>query len=152
MILTDAQIFKKACYADNLQSFYKDCISKKILSIQSFLELSSGLHHLIFSPSKICRGCKKEVKEENFDYMASYWGSPPSWHIVHSECKKSCSQEETYLCQIIDADCSNCKFFERGKELGTGISEGRCSHFNKPTKAYVNVATGHKCFVHRKDI
>lgn len=67
--------------------------------------------------------------------------------------------------QLIDADCNDCKHFQRGALVKqfVGLGEvviklgkegqyflGHCLKFDKPTKAFPVHYTGHECFEHRK--
>ncbi len=55
--------------------------------------------------------------------------------------------------QTIDADCNDCRHFQRGqmtKRLGHVEFAGRCLRFDCSTTAYPMQFTGHGCFEHRK--
>lgn len=76
------------------------------------------------------------------------WGEYP----CHKSCKEEGYKQEAYLCQCIDADCNDCKFFQRGEYVKPPYKcfRGYCSKLNKPTVAFAVTATNHECFVHRK--
>lgn len=52
--------------------------------------------------------------------------------------------------QLIDADCNDCRHFERGKMAAKGIFDGHCAKYDRPTRAYPGMATGMPCFEHRR--
>jgi hypothetical protein len=103
-----------------------------------------------------CRFCDKEILEgQELAYAPSYWWSRGDIYPCHAECKKEGKAREAYDCQLIDADCNDCKFFNR-RENSKWVCYGSCSNpksdeFNKDVKAYPNNATGRECFVHRQE-
>lgn len=99
----------------------------------------------------ICRYCRKPGTD---DVCFSYWKA--FRYPCHKLCKKEGARKEAYDCQLIDADCNDCKNFKRGESKqiqGTSVKwfEGDCSKFNRPTKAFANHASSHACFEHRKE-
>ncbi len=113
----------------------------------------------------ICRFCEKEVRNEESVAVHSYWGG--NEFICHQSCKNEGIKQEAFDCQVIDADCNDCKFFKRGvlikrllscmendkpskKLVNMEIFDGHCLKFNKPTLAYPNKWTGRECFEHRR--
>lgn len=94
----------------------------------------------------ICRYCDKPV--ENGVTTHSYWNAIP--FLCHAECKDAGYKQEAYECQVLDADCNDCKHFQRGPMLSKGAWEGVCLKDNTPTKAYPNFASCHPCFEHRR--
>jgi len=142
--MTTRQLFKQACFSPDLNSLYSEWKKDKTLS-QSFDQHGN---HLYFSPSKTCRHCGLEVKEDNFDVAIGYWY--PSWFPCHQECVKPQKEYEAFECQKLDADCNDCKHFSRIRPLTVGVSLGTCNKFNRETKAYVNSPRGLECFEHRK--
>ena len=64
------------------------------------------------------------------------------------------SKEDVIAQQTIDADCNDCRHFERDKITskagGITVWSGRCLKFDRPTKAYPNQYTGRECFDHRR--
>ena len=98
-----------------------------------------------------CRLCGEPANYENFDILYGYWNA--GLFICHEACKLQAIKDEAYECQVIDADCNDCKHFKRGKMIQKGIGsiwEGVCLKFNKPTRAFPNFCSGHKCFEHRR--
>lgn len=111
----------------------------------------------------LCRYCGKEgalVK------TLAYWNQTEC--LCHPECKQEGEKQEAIDCQTIDADCNDCRFFQRGelvKQLlsamrnkmvvmvwvNMGIVKGHCLKFNRPTEAYPHMSTGRECFEHRKN-
>lgn len=109
--------------------------------------------------------------EESSDFYSTYWSALriPICKI-HSpiECREY-QKQEAYECQLIDSDCNDCKHFKRGSRnlyrgdkvktqdgeynrilVAHDVFCGRCQKFDKPTIAFVNMATGHECFEHRR--
>lgn len=151
--LTEREYFIEACFCDDLQLFYSEYVKQKKDRIQVFSELSNGvLGHLYWIPRNICTGCEKELTRDNIDIIMGYW-HPFSWRAVHKDCAKAAKDREVHWCQSIDADCNDCKHFERIKLIGASTPAsylGNCKKFNKETIAYVNLCTRHECFEHRK--
>lgn len=86
---------------------------------------------------------------------------------VHHYCRKDAIKAEALECQTIDADCNDCRHFQRGEvvrvwlncmengkvgmlRFHTGLIRGTCLKFNRPTEAYPNKWTGRECFEHRR--
>ena len=112
---------------------------------------SSNEEHSGWIISNRCRFCFNILTDETFDSGFTYWKA--MLFGCHRECKEFGMREEIIDCQVIDADCNDCKYFQRGKMLQKGIAsiwEGVCGKFNKPMKAYPNYCSGHKCFEHRR--
>lgn len=62
--------------------------------------------------------------------------------------------EDVFEMQKIDADCNDCKHFQRGeliKGLGMNCFKGHCKKLAKPTTAWPMNYSGHECFEHRKE-
>lgn len=59
----------------------------------------------------LCRHCDKEVMREDADVIVGYW--TPVWFIAHKDCVRIGKSEEAYACQKIDADCNDCRHFQR---------------------------------------
>lgn len=120
----------------------------------------------------LCRYCNQpvDVLGTDYTYTVAYW----HWGHCDKErflCHKSCKvvKQEAYDCQLIDADCNDCKHFQRGKlaELLISMTKtpdgrwveiphqpdlfyGHCLKFNRPTVAQPNKWTGMECFEHRR--
>jgi hypothetical protein len=112
-----------------------------------------------------CRYCDELVLESELTTTHSYWGGSP--FPCHKSCKVAGEKQEAYDCQVIDADCNDCKHFKRGEVIkrllscmedgkpGTrlvnmGIINGHCLKFDRPTQAQPNKWTGLGCFEHRR--
>lgn len=112
--------------------------------------------HYIDSLEDKCKFCKQP---ECDDTVAPYWqydvateqGITKAKQRCHKACKQQGYANEAYECQKIDADCNDCAFFKREKNLGNSVFGGQCLKFNIATKAYPNKCTGKECFIHRKD-
>lgn len=61
--------------------------------------------------------------------------------------------QDVFEIQSIDADCNDCRHFQRDamrKGLGVACFEGHCLKNDKPTLAWPMQFSGHSCFEHRK--
>lgn len=96
--------------------------------------------------NKHCHFCEKIVETQSV--VSSYWSG--NKFACHKDCKKLSIEETAFICQNIDADCNDCKFFQRGRLIEPGVFAGHCLKFNNATMAYPNTATGKPCFEHRK--
>ncbi len=114
---------------------------------------------------ELCRYCEKLVNQSERDVTHSYWKGLP--FVCHKACKDAGRKQEAFDCQCIDADCNDCKFFQRGavvKKLLSAIQDGKptqklvnceivkghCLKLNKPTLASPNQWSGLECFEHRR--
>jgi ribosomal protein L36 len=114
-----------------------------------------------------CRYCEMSIQPQTAATTRSYWQN--MLFPCHLACKIRGERDEAIVCQTIDADCNDCRFFKRGqavmvvcsdydkkKKVGvivnvsTGVSTGHCLKFDQPTKAYPNKWTGRLCFEHRR--
>lgn len=99
-----------------------------------------------------CRFCKGQLNKNNITKVSSYW------YIVtfpcHKECKVVGSSQEAYDCQLIDADCNWCKYFQRdGRGMEGGVGRGHCSNYifdSTETICQSNSYAGNFCFEHRR--
>ena len=135
------------------------------LSPQALAEIESRCNP---RPSPNCRYCGEMVSEADYAVTHSYWRA--IMDVSHKACEAKGRADEAYECQLIDADCNDCKHFRRGSralyrgdKANTEDGEyvrihvqkdafhGHCCKLNKPTTAFVNFASGHPCFEHRRD-
>jgi hypothetical protein len=107
----------------------------------------------LFEPGQpmnaICRGCKKPVGADDFVVWHTYWKA--YWAPAHKACLEEGLKEEAYLCQCIDADCNDCRYFDRGPRVASGVFEGVCKVTGVKVVGRPNFATGRPCFAHRRD-
>lgn len=115
----------------------------------------------------ICRYCSLAIPEQELATTHGYWGGSP--FLCHKQCKDAGIKQEAYDCQLIDADCNDCKHFKRGKLLPPVVSflkrtdssvaqvthqpnvfNGHCLKFDRPTLAQPNKWSGLECFEHRR--
>lgn len=113
-----------------------------------------------------CRYCAKPIlaEQEGVTTHGYWWGNR---FASHRACKDAGVRQEAFDCQMIDADCNDCRHFQRGevvmrwlscmedgkagmKLVNMGTVLGHCLKFDRPTKAYPNMATGRECFEHRR--
>ena len=117
-----------------------------------------------------CRYCDKPMDDRSIVRTQSYWSAMADF--CHRECKAAGEKQEALDCQMIDADCNNCRHYQRGKIAPKIISKlktedgrivdvifnpeyyigGACLKFNVPTLAQPNKWTGHECFEHRTQV
>jgi hypothetical protein len=110
-----------------------------------------AMHWAELSPNYHCRGCGKYVDYIDADVLPGYWR--PVWYIVHKQCRVTAKANEALCCQTIDADCNDCKHFQRGvnvKENYWRDFPGWCLKLNKETHASPLYCTRYICFEHRK--
>lgn len=73
--------------------------------------------------------------------------------IEHKLFDAKLTPEDIIEMQTIDADCNDCRHFQRGamrKGLGISCFEGRCLKLDKPTLAWPMQFSDHPCFEHRR--
>lgn len=97
-----------------------------------------------------CRYCGKPASAADAAVTHSYWSAVA--FTCHKACKVDGDKQEAFECQCLDADCNDCRHFQRGQRLGKWASEGLCLKFNRPTKAYPNFCSGWPCFEHRRSL
>lgn len=154
--------FKEVCYSDKPQETLRNLLANNIIGIQQFhikhenhckaffnelcnnKECNFQLKWMVGSASTNCRYCGKYISPEDFTITYSYWSA--HWYPSHKHCHQAGTKQEAYDCQLIDADCNDCKYFRRDKFI-----YGTCQKFNKPTEAYSNHCSGYKCFEHRRN-
>jgi hypothetical protein len=116
-----------------------------------------------------CRYCEDVVMDEaSASITHSYWSGFP--FICHKSCKDEGVKLEAFDCQMIDADCNDCKHYQRGVLAPETVSQlkrtdgrivevvhkpnvfigGRCLKFNRTTVASPNKWSGYECFEHRR--
>lgn len=115
--------------------------------------------------TELCRYCNQPVEPPERVLTHSYWGGLP--FPCHRACKEAGVKQEAFDCQVVDADCNDCRHFKRGevvrvllsciengkagqKLVNTGVITGHCLKFDRPTKAHPNKWTGWECFEHRR--
>lgn len=116
----------------------------------------------------ICRYCHQPVTETESVPTFSYWWSLE--FLCHKACKEAGEKQEAFDCQIIDADCNDCRHYKRGKLAPKVVSKlktpdnrwvevthqpniiigGHCLKFSRPTIAQPNKWSGLECFEHRR--
>lgn len=115
-----------------------------------------------------CRYCDKPVDESEATITHSYWQGVR--FICHKACKDAGVKQEALDCQVIDADCNDCRHYKRGQLSPKVISNtkttdgrwvqvihqpnviigGHCLKFDRPTIAQPNKWSGLECFEHRR--
>jgi len=115
----------------------------------------------------VCRYCERPVDELDAVKTLPYWNYSQSElalseFVCHAGCKISGEKQEAYDCQVIDADCNDCRYFLRAAPgipkwtgrnftLCTNIVNGWCARFSRITCAWPHSWTGRECFVHRRE-
>lgn len=113
-----------------------------------------------------CRYCDKLIEGPSTKTF-SYWSKVE--FACHPECKEAGERAEALECQTIDADCNDCRYFQRIRtaaklhefsmsEEGEWVeithqpqyAEGHCFRFNQPALAQPNKWSGIICFEHRR--
>lgn len=113
----------------------------------------------------VCRYCHERIFYGAVN-TSSYWGRFP--YKSHVQCLKRGYEREAYLCQKIDCDCNDCRYFIRdtGRKVrgGSGaVWSGRCCLPTRPDSPHLflknwpvvearpNFCSMMPCFVHRKE-
>lgn len=97
-----------------------------------------------------CRYCNQSIDDLDKVKTLAYWFGTE--FVSHRHCQLQGEKQEAIDCQIIDADCNDCKYFVRGQRIDSVPKgqRGQCLKFNKPTVAYPHTWTGRDCFEHRR--
>lgn len=94
-----------------------------------------------------CNRCGKSGAKRS----RGYWSAGAFWCEEH---QPNLTAEDIFEMQKIDADCNDCRHFQRGemtKPGGLTCFLGFCKKFAKPAKAWPMQYSGHECFEHRKE-
>ena len=145
--LSEKEFFISACFADDLQLFYKQWIEKgkKNGRIQFFEARDDGLLiHKYWKPSNICCETGEKLTKDDIDVKVGYW-TPYIWKPVKKDVKQYSAMKEIVECQKIDCSCNDCLYLNR--------SEKKCDLFNNQIQINVNTCevNNQKCFKHRKE-
>lgn len=112
-----------------------------------------------------CYYCGIQMQLHEMVKTVGYWGGSP--FECHKSCKDQGIKDDAYQCQLIDADCNDCKHFKRGEVVkrwlsciengkpskrlvNMGIIDGHCLKLDKPTQAQPNKCSMYPCFEHRR--
>lgn len=132
------------------------------------MKLISSAIALVAMNIQLCRYCDLPIADSELVTTHSYWGGLP--YPCHKSCKAEGVKQEAYDCQVIDADCNDCKHYKRGVLAPRVVSHlrkpdgsvvevshqpnyfigGRCLKFDKEVIAQPNKCTLHECFEHRR--
>lgn len=131
-----------------IENLFLKSIKEKINNYKDFISFINNLNFDIKANIPLCfdntcRYCKQEILNEPVITKGYTYSI---WFISHKECKSEGEKEEAYQVQKIDADCNDCKYFNRLQG-----NQGTCRKFNKEVTANPNFSSGHDCFIHRKD-
>lgn len=158
--LSEKEYFILACFAEDLQEFYKEWIQQSPGRKQYFY--MEVLKHKYWIPGNICSVSGVKLTKDNIDVKIGYW-KPSLWKPVLDSLKKEAELEEAYECQKIDANCNDCKYFDRTRltnnliDCSTSIfprincKVGLCTKHNYNVYASSCSFQGNICFIHRKD-
>jgi hypothetical protein len=61
---------------------------------------------------RTCRGCDAVIEAGAFAVWNTYWTA--MWAPCHAGCREEGMRAEAFECQCIDADCNDCRHFQRG--------------------------------------
>lgn len=115
-----------------------------------------------------CRYCDKPIPPGEEVGTFAYWSATPD--VCHRACKDVGVRREAFECQLIDADCNDCRHYQRGRLAEKVVSllrtkdgrieevihkpniivGGHCLKFDRPTVAQPNKWSGLECFEHRR--
>lgn len=118
-----------------------------------------------------CRYCNQPIDPGKEVPTFAYWDSTPTEQRIvfycHAACKMDGEKQEAFDCQLIDADCNDCRHFKRGQVekrwlscmenkkpsmrlVNMGFIHGHCLKFDRYTTAQPNKWSGLECFEHRR--
>lgn len=142
---SERDFFIEACFSDDLQVFYKSWIAQKPDRIQFFTKLEGVLSHKYWNPSNLCCIIGDTLTKDNIDIKISYW-TPFIWKPILKSLKIESMKKEAYMCQLIDSNCNDCFYLDRGNK--------KCLKFDKNIQIYPGISQveNKDCFKHRKDI
>jgi hypothetical protein len=140
--MTEKQHFINACFAKDLQAFYRKWIGEKKDRIQFFTEHTGILTHKYWIPSNVCFYSKELLNESNIEVAIGYW-IPYVWRSVHKNHRKQAMKEEAVECQKIDMSCNDCVYLDRANSY--------CALLKKTISINPNMCHPQNidCFAHR---
>jgi len=147
--MREGELFRRACYADDLTKFYENCLKEKLMNTQQFHDAT--LIHKKYCPSRFCRACGKTILSEEFDYMVGYFVKV--WYPVHKKCGGGQVEYEHVECQKLDMNCNDCGFLERDLSRRDGdVLYGHCVSKSVGVSFLPKVCMPENkgCFKHRK--
>jgi hypothetical protein len=145
------EAFRDACLSKSPRTgpatFYTDpdlyAKLKELLSAAGLDEQAVSICLAKYCPDTLCRGCAKPLMADTFAIWTTYWWG---FHMpCHKGCRDQGMKDEAYECQLIDADCNDCRHFKRHSG-----NQGTCLKFDKQTSAHAVFCSGYPCFEHRK--
>lgn len=94
--------------------------------------------------STVCRYCHKPVSQAEAVVVGTYWWAYKA--VAHKACKTEGYQQEALDCQNLDANCNDCKHFNRTKG-----NHGTCqeNHQEGEFTVFPGNWQGMGCFIHR---
>lgn len=122
-------------------------------------ELREWVKNWIISNS--CRACSAIITSRDFAVLHTYWQA--MWAPCHAGCREAGMKAEAYECQCIDADCNDCRHFQRNvtpnpdmppnQQLFPPIGgvRGNCLKFGHTVIANPKHASCNSCFEHRRE-
>lgn len=145
--MSERSDFIEACFALDLQVWYKEWIAKKRDRLQLFREIERRYQHYNWVPSNRCRSSGQILTKHNIDVHIGYW-TPNLWFPIHKDLLKEHKRQEIHECQKIDCSCSDCVYFRRDSG-----NNGYCQKLEKKVVAAPNTACPQNlvCFFHRRD-
>lgn len=142
----EKELFKQACFSNNLQDFYRECVNKKTIGIQNLYVYKEIFNHRYWNVTRTCSFSFVELNEENFDFKISYW-YPFIWTPVRKDLKEKSIKQIAYECQKIDKSCNDCANLDRQKDLC------KIKNIKVNSKLFSNTCmpNNENCFRHRLD-
>jgi hypothetical protein len=110
--------------------------------------------------SATCRGCNRAVEAAAFAVWNTYW--TPMWAPCHAGCREAGMKAEAYECQCIDADCNDCRHYQRNVVTNPEMPQnpqlfaplggvrGNCLKYSRTVTANPKRASCNPCFEHRR--
>jgi hypothetical protein len=119
-------------------------------------EVKNSIKHFFLVSNK-CKYCSEDLNDSivlTQSYWNGYYRGEKSvfYSPCHEKCRKYGYEEEEYELQCIDADCNDCGYFKRDRNIDKDVAVGYCSKKQQIVKAYTQFCSAHPCFIHRKDL
>jgi len=131
--------FIQACFAENLEDFYKQWIKQK-KDREQFFEHGQ---HKYWKPSNICCESGEVLTRDTIGVKVGYW-TPFIWKPIRKDLLLESKKYEASECHKIDCSCNDCIALDREdgycevKKKNVNISPNTCCPENQG------------CFIYRR--